>query len=465
MFFFYDIFRLIIIFIKNGLFYHLVILQIAIFFNKNTHSIIVKIGKSLQKVFTQSGPAFIKLGQFLSTRPDLLNKDLCSDLENLRDNVRPISFEKMMVVLRKSFDDEKISLLSIDNKAIASASISQVYKGKWQGEIIALKVLRPSVKKEFAANLRLMRYVAITISKTFAKSKRLKLLEIVNVIEKSSEVELDLLMEAAAMDRIKQNINDDTDKNSSDQYGSNHLYVPNVIWELCTSEVLAMEWLDGISITSLQENITVSNEIKKDVASKMAISFFHQAYNHGFFHADWHGGNLLYLVDGRVALLDYGIVCFLPEEDRLFIASILHAFLQKNYEKVALLHWEAGYIPKNASIDMFALACRSVAAPIIGKDSANISMSDLLKRLFMITSKFEMETQPQLILLQKNMIMLEGTIYSIYPNANLWEILEPWLEEWAKNNLCLMSHIVRKSKKLYKILDLLNIDIRTEKKK
>ena len=449
MYFLYDLVRLGVLALASGLIWHLMIIRILIRYDKSTSQRFTTVGIKLVNILPKAGPAFTKLGQFLSTRPDLLNKELCRELGTLRDMVSPVPFSHMLGTLQRVYDKDIVNLLQIDHDVVASASISQVYKAEWQGEKIALKILRPKVRKEFSANLRLMKYAAFAITKVFDNSKRLRLSEIVKVIEQSAEIELDLMMEAAAADRIGENA-----------VKRNDVYVPKIIWELCNSEILAMEWIDGKSIVSIGGDeigaAHINDETRAELASKLAIAFFHQAYDDGFFHADWHGGNILLMDDGKVALLDYGIVCFLPEDDKIFIASILHAFLQRDYDRVAVLHWQAGYIPDTASIEIFALACRSIAEPIIGKESDSISMSSLLKRLFMVTGKFNMETQPQLLLLQKNMIMLEGTIYSIYPKANLWKILEPWLEEWAKKNLSILSTILRKGKKLYDLISIRN---------
>lgn len=441
-----DIIRLSFIALSSGLIWHISFFIILSRLGKDTNKRSRIVGKVLVKVLPKAGPAFIKLGQFLSTRPDLVNKEICQELYTMRDRVPPIPFKHILNVLNRSYESDLVQALKIKPEAIASASISQVYKARWNGQDIALKILRPRVKKEFTANLKLMNCVALTITKFFARSKRLKLREIVKVIKHSTEVELDLTMEAAAADRIRQ---------SSLQ--RNDIYVPQVIWELCTTEVLAMEWIEGTSLTDLhkvEENL--SDIAREEIVYKLATAFFYQAYNDGFFHADWHGGNLLITKESKIALLDYGIVSFLPEDDKIFVASIFHAFLKRDYDRVALLHQQAGYIPEVASTKLFALACRSIVEPIIGKEADNISMSGLLKRLFIVTAKFNMETQPQLVLLQKNMIMLEGTIHSIYPKANLWKILEPWLEEWAKSNLSLLATVMRKSQKLCHLFNLSN---------
>ena len=286
--------------------------------------------------------------------------------------------------------------------------------------------------------MRLMQGFASLITKVFVSSKRLKLQEVVKVIMETSKMELDLMMEAASTDRIGKNTMESEDRKEM-------VYTPKVIWELCNEDILAIEWIDGNSIKSSYDRLT--SQDKDQMVKTMLTSFFFQAYEDGFFHADWHLGNILLMSDKKLALLDYGIVCFLPLRDKLFVASILHGFLLRDYDKVAQLHLEAGYIPNETQVEVFALACRSIVEPIMESPDKKILMSTLLKRLFAITAKFGMETQPQLVLLQKNMVMLEGSIYQIQPSADLWSIIEPWIERWAKKNLSISAKLRSKSKK------------------
>jgi ubiquinone biosynthesis protein len=392
-----------------------------------------KLGKALCSGLPQIGPAFVKLGQFMSTRQDLISPVLCDELKNLQDKAPTIPFSKIEKIITRELG-EQYNKIEIDPHPVAAASIAQVHKGtvELNGEKVkvAIKVLRPHVRKHFMRNIEMMMSIASFINKFISPAKRLRLEEVVSIIEKTATAELNLQTEAAAADKLRYNCRN--------QEG---IYIPKIFWDFTTKSILVTEWVDGDRIEETRD------EIKHDIARRLASTFFHQAYADGFFHADIHPGNILIDKMDRVVLLDFGMFSYLPEKDRLFLAEIIYAFVKKDYERASELHFKAGYVKTNDDEyqrNMFALACRSISEPIFGKSTAEISISKLLRRLFEVTSEFNMHTQPQLILLQKNMMSLEGVLYSLDPQINMWKLVEPWFTEWAKNNLSLKAKIGRK---------------------
>lgn len=407
---------------------------------KKYHNSLEKLGKNLCNALPKLGPAFIKLGQFLSTRYDLINHIICKELKKLQDNAPKVDFKKIERVLLLELG-EKFHELKVDKIPVAAASVAQVHKGYTaSGTIVAVKVLRPNIRKNFMSNINLMMLIASYFNKFVNPAKRLRLLEVVNLIAETANSELNMQMEAAASDKLRYNCRD-----------QDGVYIPKVFWEYTTNSVFVSEWIDGNKI----EDCDI--EIRKHLAQKLAFLFFRQAYVDGFFHADIHPGNIIVDKTQRLVLIDFGMFSYLPERDRLFLAEIIYGFIQKDYDKISALHFKAGYVlADNRKLETlqnkFSLACRTIAEPIFGKPKSEISISKLLRRLFEITSEFNMETQPQLVLLQKNMMSLESVLAMLDPEVNMWLLLEPWFTEWASHNLDLISQVKRTSHRLHKIL-------------
>lgn len=419
-------------------------LCISLFYRKRNiiryNKSLEKLGKNLCDALPKLGPAFIKLGQFLSTRYDLISPIVCRELKKLQDNAPTVDFKSIERVLILELGD-KYEQLKVDEIPVAAASVAQVHKGHTIcGCIIAIKVLRPKVKKNFMSNINLMMLVAGFLNRFVSPARRLRLVEVVKLITETANSELNMQMEGAAADKLRYNCRE-----------QDGVYIPKVFWEYTTSSVLVLEWIDGNKI----EDCDI--DTRKDLAIKLAFLFFKQAYVDGFFHADIHPGNIMIDKAKRLILVDFGMFSYLPERDRLSLAEIIYAFVQKDYEKVSALHFRAGYVPAdNDSLEKlenrFALACRTIAEPIFGKPKAEISISKLLRRLFEITSEFNMETQPQLVLLQKNMMSLESVLAILDPDVNMWLLVEPWFTEWAKNNLGFASEFKRKYHRLNHLL-------------
>lgn len=419
-------------------------LYVSLFYRKknliNYNKSLQKLGENLCDALPKLGPAFIKLGQFLSTRYDLISPIVCRELKKLQDNAPTVDFKQIEKILIIELG-EKLQQLKVDPVPIAAASVAQVHKGYTAcGAVVAIKVLRPQIKKNFMRNINLMMLFAALLNRFVNPARRLRLLEVVNLIAETANSELNMQMEAAAADKLRYNCRE-----------QDGVYIPKVFWEYTTNSILVLEWIDGKKIDDCDI------DTGKDLAIKLAFLFFRQAYVDGFFHADIHPGNIIVDKAKRLVLVDFGMFSYLPERDRLFLAEIIYAFVKKDYEKVSELHFRAGYVSADNDTleklqNQFSLACRTIAEPIFGKSKAEISISKLLRRLFEITSEFNMQTQPQLVLLQKNMISLESVLAMLDPNVNMWLLVEPWFTEWAKNNLSALSIVKRKYHKFNKIL-------------
>ena len=396
-------------------------------------------GKRLSEFFCELGPIYIKFGQTLSARPDLIGEEVAESLKYLQDKLPPFDTKVVYKKFEKKFG-KKISdiFLQFEEKPVAAASIAQVHKAQLKnGETVAVKILRPDIAKKYEKDMRFLEFAAKLISVLIKKAKRLKPMEVIAVFRKSMKFELNLRSEAAAASKLYDNF-----------IGDNSLLIPKVYWNLTSSDIITLEWVHGVSIYDKNKIGKLGLDLK-EIAEKIAIIFFNQAYRDGFFHADLHPGNILVCEDGRVALVDFGIVGFLPESDRLAIAEILYAFLKRDYQQVAKIHKRIGYIPQDTDLYQFAMSCRAIAEPIIGLAIKDISIGNLLAQLFKVTEEYGMETQPQLLLLQKTMVVVEGIGQSLNKDINMWQLAEPWIKKWAAKNLSPEAKILRVLKKIF----------------
>ncbi|MFV9875503.1 MAG: 2-polyprenylphenol 6-hydroxylase [Rickettsiales endosymbiont of Dermacentor nuttalli] len=402
-----------------------------------------RLGQKLSKSFEKLGPIFIKFGQSLSTRADIIGIDIAEDLSNLRDSLTPFPIEIVNKIIEQEFHKKTTELyLTFNPIAVASASISQVHHAiNYNGQQVAVKILRPGIEKEFKRDIRLLYHLARLINKLQPNLRRLKLLEVINTFAKTVKMEMDLRLEAAAADELKHNFLNDPS-----------IYIPTIDWKLTSRKVLTLEWIDAISIDNKEELIKAGHNLK-DLAAKLSICFFNQAYRDGFFHADLHHGNILVNQKGQLVFIDFGIMGRLDYDTRIYVAEILRGFLERNYLRVAHIHIKAGYVPKHQSVENFAQACRSIGEPIIGLPANQISVGKLLSQLFKITEDFEMETQPQLLLLQKTLIVVEGVGSSLDQEVNMWQLAEPWIKQWTSKNLGLDMRIIHAGRKLIDFID------------
>jgi ubiquinone biosynthesis protein len=391
--------------------------------------------KNIAKAFEKLGPSFIKLGQFLSTRPDLVGIEFSDSLGYLRDNLPSFSYNLVRKSIKAEFNKELEELYSsFDKKPIAAASVSQVHKAiTIDGNNVAVKVLRPNIDRILENDITLFYFIAKKIEYFFSKYRRLRLTSIVETIETSFKFELDLSFEAAAAAELQENNN------------LEEIIIPQIDWLRTGKRILTMQWLDGTSIYEREELIKNNIDLNK-LATSFAIMFFNQTFSNGFFHADLHQGNILVNNEGKIILLDFGIMGRLDYKNRIYVAMILHGFLKRDYQLIAKIHHDAGFVSKKFMAEQFAQSCRSIGEPIMNLPPEQISIAKLLKQLFEVTEKYEMETQPQLLLLQKTMIMVEGIGKSLCPETNLWHLVEGHIENWAKENISIEAKINKAAK-------------------
>lgn len=371
-----------------------------------------------------AGPSFIKLGQMLSVRPDLVGQSLAKVLSEFQDRLKPFSGVKVKKILQQEFGDNfSDKFVEFDFNAVASASIAQVHRAKLaDGKIVAVKILRPRIAVVMARDITtlkiLIKFIAI-FSKFLAKSFS----DILDLLKNVAKSELDLLQEAANASRLREELK-----------GVKGFYVPEVYWKFSTAKALTLEWIDGIPFSD-KEAIANSAFDKKQIAENLVISYFTQVYGNGFFHADMHPGNLFLLKNGDIAVVDFGIMGQIDKKTRLAVAEIFIGFLHKDYKRVAQVHIDAGLVPQDTSVDNLALSCRKIGETIVGASIKDVSLANLLTNLITMTRDYKMTTKPELLLLQKTLLLVEGVGVELDPNLNMWEIAKPWVAQWAKKNI------------------------------
>ena len=382
-------------------------------------------GQKLCEALQGMGTTFIKLGQFLATRPDIIGEEMAKDLERLQDKVPAFELYEAKKVIKKEIGEKQYQNIIEIGEPIAAASIAQVHfakiKNENQEKQVAIKILRPDIEKLFNEELDALMLFAYIVENTISKAKRLKLVEVVYLLREITNIEMDLRFEAAAANELYENTK--TDK------GFN---VPKIYWNYTTKKILTLDKVDGISIRE-QKRLEEHGVNLKQLAENLIQHFLKQAVRDGFFHGDMHQGNLFVDFKGNIVPVDFGIMGRLDKNNRKFLAEILYGFIQRDYVKVAEVHFQAGLVPQNTSKDEFAQALRSVGEPIFGQSIKDISGGNLLAQLFEITEKFNMATQPPLLLLQKTMVVVEGVARKLYPETNIWEVSKPVLEDWLKN--------------------------------
>ncbi len=382
-------------------------------------------GERLASALEKLGPAFIKLGQLLSTRSDLIGDDFAEDLSRLRDSLPPFSTATARATVEYELQKPIAWLFDqFEAEPVAAASIAQVHKAVTKdGRTVAVKILRPDIERRFARDLDLFFWIAEIMERRMGDARRLKPLQVVQTLKESVFFELDLRFEGAAAAELAANIA---------PHGTG-FRVPKIDWTLTGRRVLTMEWIEGIPLHDV-EAIKKSGHSPDDILTKAANSLFSQVFRDGFFHADLHPGNLFVDARGDLVAVDFGIMGRLDWDSRLFMAEILRGFMNEDYRHVAEMHFRAGYVPAGKSVEAFAQACMAVARPIVGRPLNEISVANLLGQMFKIAAEFEMETQPQLLLLQKTMMVTEGVGRMLNPNLNMWELARPMMENWAQEH-------------------------------
>jgi ubiquinone biosynthesis protein len=371
------------------------------------------------------GPSFVKFGQTLATRPDIVGAQAAADLAGLQDRMPPFDAKLVPSILNEALGEKAAQLTEI-SPPIAAASIAQVHQSKLRvpGELpktVAVKMLRPGVSERFHADTNAL-YAGARLAETFSsKSRRLKPTEVVKTLDHSMRLELDLRLEAAAISEMAENIKDDTG-----------FKIPEVQWDQVAQNVLTTTWVDGIPIRD-HAAIDAAGIDRKKLAANLLQSFLRHAIRDGFFHADMHPGNLFAdKTTGDVIAVDFGIMGRLSMRERRFLADILYGFITRDYRLVAQRHFDIGYVPASQSVDDFTLAIRSIGEPLHGRTAQDISMARVLGQLFTITDLFQMQTRPELVLLQKSMVLVEGVARTLDPELDIWTVSEPVVGDWLR---------------------------------
>ncbi len=333
-----------------------------------------------------AGPSFIKLGQMLSVRPDLVGESLAKALSNFQDELPPFSKKAVQKRLKEEFQNYQETFKEFNFTPIASASIAQVHKARLHdGTNVAVKILRPNIIRVMSRDIKTLR-ILLKIIRIFSQFLHKSLSDIADLLKEVSKSELDLLREAANASKLRENLKD-----------LKGFYVPEIFWQFSTSKVLVLEWIDGIPF-SKKEQILASDFDKKEIAKNLVISYFTQVYEYGFFHADMHPGNLFLLKNGDIAVVDFGIMGKIDKKTRIAVAEILIGFLNKDYQRVAQIHVDAGLVPSDTDVDGLALSCRKVGETIVGSNVKDVPLAKLLANLISMTREYQMETRPELLL-------------------------------------------------------------------
>lgn len=381
-------------------------------------------GQRLAAAFASLGPSFIKLGQALSIRADLVGEEIAADLSQLQDRLPPFPADQARATVAAELGQPLETLFrSFDDVPVAAASIAQVHFAvTTEGSEVAVKILRPGVEAQFARDLDLFLWIAEKIERHAPRLRRLKPVEVVTTLAESVRVEMDLRLEAAAASELAQNFAGDPD-----------FRVPKVDWTRTARRVLTLERISGIPVDEREVLIAAGHD-PQEIVTKAARAFFKQVFRDGFFHADMHPGNMFVAPDGTLVAVDFGIMGRLDQRTRYYLADMLLGFLNGDYATVAEVHFRAGYVPPTQSIGAFTQAARAIAEPIFGRPLHEISLARLLAQLFQVTEQFQMETQPQLLMLQKTMLVCEGVGRKLMPDVNMWSLARPLIEEWMAAN-------------------------------
>ncbi len=382
-------------------------------------------GERLAAALTELGPSFIKFGQTLSTRSDLLGEEVAADLSGLQDRLEPFPGAEARATIEQELGlPVDVLFASFDDVPVAAASIAQVHFAVTpEGREVAVKVLRPGIEAAFARDLDFLMWLAEMVEATQPSLRRLKPIETVRTIEESVTLEMDLRFEAAAAAEMAENF-----------AGDETFRIPEVDWTRTAKRTLTLERVHGIPVDE-RERLIEAGFDPKALIEKAAVAFFNQVFRDGFFHADMHPGNMFVDDSGHLIAFDFGITGRLDLSTRRYLGEMLLGFLTGDYKRAAEVHFEAGYVPDHKSVDQFAQACRSVAEPILGRPLSEISLARLLGQLFQITETFEMEVQPQLLLLQKSMLVTEGVGRTLCPDINMWMLAQPLVEDWMAGHL------------------------------
>ena len=381
----------------------------------------------LAAALTKLGPTYVKLGQFLATRPDVVGRAIARDLESLQDKMAPFPQSEAEAVVAAAFGKPVADVYASFGPAVAAASIAQVHRAEvaQQGvnKPMAVKILRPNIERRFKSDLDAFFYAARKAESLSIEAQRLRPVEAVATLARSVTMEMDFRLEAAALSEMAENTRVDLD-----------FRVPTVDWDRTAREVLTLEWIDGTPLND-RAALEARGLDLPALGHTVLQSFLRHALRDGFFHADMHPGNLFVDDDGRLVAVDFGIMGRLGPKERRFLAEILFGFITRDYQRTAQVHFDAGYVPRHHSVDSFAQAIRAIGEPIHNRTAEDISMAKLLMLLFEITGLFDMRMRPELLLLQKTMVVVEGVARTLDPKLDMWSVSEPVVREWIERNL------------------------------
>ncbi|HEV2954714.1 MAG TPA: 2-polyprenylphenol 6-hydroxylase [Xanthobacteraceae bacterium] len=381
----------------------------------------------LAAALTRLGPTYVKLGQFLATRPDVVGMAMARDLESLQDKMAPFPQSEAEAAVADALATPLSKAFASFGPAVAAASIAQVHRAEVESATgrrpVAVKVLRPGIERRFQVDLDAFRFAASAAENLSAEARRLRLVEVVDTLARTVAIEMDLRLEAAAIAEMAENTKDDPD-----------FRVPTVDWERTARNVLTLEWIEATPLSD-RERLAATGFDLKHLARALLQTFLRHALRDGFFHADMHPGNLFVDDAGHLVAVDFGIMGRLGPNERRFLAEILYGFITRNYRRTAEVHFEAGYVPPRHSVESFAQAIRAIGEPIHNRTASEISMAKLLTLLFEITGLFDMRTRPELLLLQKTMVVAEGVARSLDPDLDMWATAEPVVREWVERHL------------------------------
>lgn len=389
------------------------------------------INKNMALALAKLGPSYIKFGQFLATRPDLVGQAIAGSLQQLQDNVPAFDHKIAVAQVEQSFGKKIDEIFKHFSQAVAAASIAQVHKAVLlDGKQVAVKILRPDVEKRFARDLSDFFFIARIAEKFDKQARRLRLIEVVATLKKSVDAEMNLRFEAAAISEMAELKASFGDKLA----GNADFNLPEVSWAFTDKNILTTDWIDGTALSDLSAVRDLGIDMPK-LAQNIVTCFLTQALEFGFFHADMHPGNIFVHKAGQISLVDFGIVDRMSKNERRFLAEILYGFIRRDYLHNAKVHFEAGYVPSHHNVEDFALALRAIGEPLMGAGAEDISMGLLLGQLLKTTETFDMKTQLQLVMLQKSLVIVEGVARMLDPKFDMFKTIEPLLASWLKKTL------------------------------
>ncbi|MDN2566206.1 2-polyprenylphenol 6-hydroxylase [Aquibium sp. A9E412] len=381
----------------------------------------------MAKAIDRLGPSYVKLGQFLATRPDVVGRDVALDLASLQDRMSTFPSAAARAQIAESLGAPVETLFEGFDEPVAAASIAQVHPAIVTRDgapaRVAVKVIRPGVRRRFHNDLESYFLAARLQERYMPGARRLRPVEVTETLAQTTKIEMDLRLEAAAISELGENTRDDPG-----------FRVPWVDWQRTGRDVLTLEWIDGIKMSNLEALQAAGHDLER-LAATLIQSFLRHTLRDGFFHADMHPGNLFVEGDGTIVAVDLGIMGRIGKKERRFLAEILYGFINRDFRRVAEVHFEAGYVPAHHDVAAFAQALRAIGEPIHGQSAETISMARLLTLLFEVTELFDMQTRPELLLLQKTMVVVEGVSRALDPHFNMWKAAEPVVSDWIAANL------------------------------